>query len=96
MNLPHKIKEPNPLNLFEMRKLDRIPPHFEFISIPLSYNLQRTIEKWILYNLKGRFYVDRNIDLDSTDTIHSVIKIGFEDGKEMSYFTLACPHLKYK
>ena len=96
MNLPHKIKEPNPLNFFKLRKLNRLPPHFEFISVPLSYNLQSTIEKWILYNLKGRFYVDRNIDLDSTDTIHSVIKIGFEDGKEMSYFTLACPHLKYK
>ena len=96
MNLPHKIKEPNPLNFFKLRKLNRLPPHFEFISVPLTYNLQSTIEKWILYNLKGRFYVDRNIDLDSTDTIHSVIKIGFEDGKEMSYFTLACPHLKYK
>ena len=92
----HKLKEPNPLNFFKLRKIDKIPPHFEFISIPLSYNLQSSIEKWIVSNLKGRFYLDKNIDLDGTDTIQSVLKVGFEDGKEMSYFTLACPYLKYK
>lgn len=92
-----KLKEPNALNFFKMRQLESIPPHFEFISIPLTYNLQTSIEKWIHINLKGRYYVGKTIDVESyTNTIQSVIKIGFEDGKEMSYFTLACPHLKYK
>ena len=95
-NKQHKIKEPNALNYFKLRKLNRIPPHFEFISIPIPYNLQKSIEKWILSNLKGRYYIDKNIDVDDSDTIQSVLKIGFEEGKEMSYFTLACPHLKYK
>ena len=95
-NKPPKIKEPNALNYFELRKLNRIPPHFEFISIPIPYNLQKSIEKWILSNLKGRYYIDKNIDVDDSDTIQSVLKVGFEEGKEMSYFTLACPHLKYK
>ena len=27
--------------------------------------------------------------------IAKVLKIGFEDAKELSYFTLACPYLKY-
>jgi hypothetical protein len=47
-------------------------------------------------NLKGRYYIDKNIDVDDRDSIQNVLKIGFEEGKEMSYFTLACPHLKYK
>ena len=34
-----------------MRQLESIPPHFEFISIPLTYNLQTSIEKWIHINL---------------------------------------------
>ena len=52
MNKPHKLKDPNALNFFKLRKLNRIPPHFEFISVPLTYNLQGSIEKWIMANLK--------------------------------------------
>ena len=57
-----KLKEPNALNFFKLRKLKRIPPHFEFISLPQTYNLQNSIEKWIITNLKGRYYIDKNID----------------------------------
>ena len=96
MKKQHKLKEPNALNFFKLRKLKRIPQHFEFISLPLTYNLQNSIEKWIMTNLKGRYYIDKNIDVDDSDSIQNVLKIGFEEGKEMSYFTLACPHLKYK
>ena len=90
-----KLKDPNPLNFFNIRKLNTVPPHFEFISIPMHYNLQESIEKWILKNLKGRFYVGQNINLSTSNTLTPVLQIGFEEGKEMSYFTLACPHLKY-
>jgi hypothetical protein len=27
--------------------------------------------------------------------ITSMVKVGFEDPKELSFFMLACPHLKY-
>ena len=30
-----------------------------------------------------------------TKSIAKVLKIGFENPKELSYFTLACPYLKY-
>lgn len=90
-----KIREPNPLNFFNIRQLKVLPPHFEFISIPLTYNLEHSIEKWIKNNLKGRFYIGKNIGITNDNTIKNVIVIGFEEGKEMSYFTLACPHLKY-
>lgn len=90
-----KIKEPNPLNLFDIRRLKVPPRHFEYISIPIRYNLLDSITKWIVDNCKGRFYVGKTVDVDGSNTVSQMLKIGFEDPKEMSYFTLACPHLKY-
>jgi len=91
-----KLKEPNPLNLFGLRRLDFAPPHFECITIPLSYNLEQSIERWIIKNLKGRFFMVKTTGVDKSDTINVLFKIGFEDRRELSLFTLGCPHLKYK
>lgn len=91
-----KIKDPNPLNFLELRQLKVPPGYFEYILLPQRYNLQESITKWIYENLKGRFYIGKAIDLDNNEHISSMLKVGFEDTKEMSYFTLACPHLKYK
>jgi len=33
--------------------------------------------------------------LDDNNKIAQIITIGFEETKDMSYFMLACPHLKY-
>jgi hypothetical protein len=91
------LKEPNPLNFFEAREVAVLPPHFETINLDMSiYNLEDTIIKWIKNNLKGRFYARRITGLTSNNKFNPVIKIGFEEPKELSYFTLACPHLKYK
>lgn len=89
-----KIKEPNPLNYYGMRQVDILPPHFEVITTQMTYNINDSIASWIQKNLKGRFYVGKGIAV--TDKIESVVKIGFEDPKEASYFALACPHLKYR
>lgn len=91
-----KIKDPNPLNFFEIRQLKVPPGHFEYILLPQRYNLQDSITKWINEHLRGRFYVGKAVDLDGNNSISSMLKVGFEEPKEMSYFTLACPHLKYK
>lgn len=90
-----KLKDPNPLNLFDVRRLKVPPRHFEYISVPIRYNLQDSIVKWIQDNLKGRFYIGKTLDIDDSNTVSTMLKIGFEDGKELSLFTLACPHLKY-
>lgn len=90
-----KIKEPNPLNLFELRQLKVPPEHFEYILLPIRYNLQDSITKWINEHLKGRFYIGKTLDIDKTNSVTTMLKVGFEEAKEMSYFTLACPHLKY-
>jgi hypothetical protein len=86
----------NPLNVFKIRKTTYLPNHFECANIPFTYNIQDAVEKWINSNLKGRYYISKDIELDSKNTINSVIKVGFEDSKELSFFMLACPHLKYK
>jgi hypothetical protein len=91
-----KIKEPNPLNFFEARQSTVPPSYFEYLSVPGTYNMEAALVKWISQNLRGRFYVGRTVEISSkTNRIESVIRVGFEDGKELAYFMLACPLLKY-
>jgi len=86
---------PNPLNLFGKRQVELLPPNFIVITMPTTYNTQDIVIRWIYDHCKGRFYVGKGIILDR-GSIESVIKIGFEDPKESSYFVLACPYLKYQ
>jgi len=73
------------------------PPYFESMSLNMQpYNLEKTIIKWIVENLRGRFYVGTITELNSDNQFVKVVKVAFEDPKELSYFTLACPYLKYK
>lgn len=88
-----KLKQPNPLNYFGVRSTQYLPRHFEVVSVPISYNMESSIEKWIFENLKNRYHVSRETHRGFRQ---SNIKVGFEDPKEASYFMLACPHLKYK
>jgi hypothetical protein len=57
--------------------------------------MDKSVEKWINDNLKGRYYIGKSYELDQTKQANNVLKVGFEEAKELSYFTLACPHLKY-
>lgn len=91
-----KTKDPNPLNVFGVRQCTFAPPHFEYVNVPMSYNLESSIVKWVDNNLKNRFFVGRNVSLNDENKMIQVLTIGFEESKEMSYFMLACPHLKYK
>jgi hypothetical protein len=91
-----KNKEPNRLEVFNCRIAGSAPVHFEYIKIPLKYNLEESISKWIKEHLKGRYYVGKSLNINKENTIENVLKIGFEEPKELSYFTLACPLLKYK
>mgnify|MGYP000008666977 CR=1 FL=1 len=86
------IKEPNPLNVYNLRTLKVPPPHFEYCLVPMTYNLADAMTNWVKENLKGRYYIGSSIDKEN---LSSVLKIGFEEPKELSYFMLACPLLKY-
>mgnify|MGYP000610117027 FL=1 len=91
-----KNKTPNPLNVFEVRQVKSAPPHFEYINLPMKYNLEDSLVKWIKQNLKNRFYISKNVALDDENKLTHVLTVGFEETKDMSFFMLACPHLKYK
>ena len=73
----HKLKDPNPLNLFKIRKLEKPPMHFEYITVPLHYNLEFAIIKWIEMHMKHRFYVGKTLDINSEGKVSSLLKIGF-------------------
>ena len=94
LHIMNKISNPNPLNIFNVRTPCSPPQHFEYIQISQRYNLEQTIFKWIDDNLKGRFYIGKAISLKDDQIVES-LQIGFEQPKELSYFTLACPYLKY-
>jgi len=91
-NLPNKV---NALNFYGIRRMKVPPPHFEYISIAMrGYNLEHSILKWVERNTNGRFYVGSMYELDKNNKETKIIKIGFENPKELSLFTLGCPYLK--
>jgi len=87
-------KDSNPLNLLGARQTEMLPPSFKVITMPIVYNTHSSVIRWIYENCKGRFYVGKGLEIRN-GTMGAVIKIGFEDPKESSYFVLACPYLKY-
>ena len=90
-----KNKNPNPLNVFNIRKLKTAVPYFEYVNLPVTYNIEEALSTWIDSNLRNRYYIGRKITLDSDNKFNQVITVGFEENRDMSYFMLACPHLKY-
>jgi hypothetical protein len=93
--MKNKLK-PNADTLLGTRKLPVIPDYFEILSIQYKYNTIDAVERWIKTNLKGRYAICKSVNIsDTTQKIETVVKIGFENQKEASYFLLACPILKY-
>lgn len=90
-----KLKDPNPLDVFEMRRVKFCPPHFTTTNIKKRYNIETAIAEWIDSNLSGRYYIGQNIELDADNNLSQVYTLGFESPKECSFFMLACPFLKY-
>jgi hypothetical protein len=86
----------NPKDFFGIRRLEFEAPHLSYIDTPISYNIEEAIKRWIEENLKSRYYIGRTVSLTTENKLENQIRIGFEDPKELSYFALACPLLKYK
>jgi len=90
-----KNGKPNPLNYFDMRKVDFASPHFKYMSIDrYTPTLLNRLDYWIRQNLNSRYYIGQDLGLDNTNTIVYTLRIGFESEKELSFFTIACPHLQ--
>lgn len=74
-----KQHEPNPLAVFNMRRVDFCPPHFQKFSFDLV-TLEKTILDWVHENTEGRFYYSKDNNFR--------VCLGFENHFEASYFAL--------
>jgi len=90
-----KNGKPNQLNYFDLRRVEFASPHFKYTSIDrYTPTLHKQLDSWIKTNLNSRYYIGQALSLDNTNTIIHVTKIGFESEKELSFFTIACPHIQ--
>lgn len=87
--------EVNPLSVLGCRKLSFIPEHFVRIKIAITVN-KISLEKWIEYNLDGRYAIISSFHLDENKKMEIITEIGFEDPKELTMLTLGCQHLYKK
>ena len=88
--------EYNHLDLIGERELDWLPPHFSKYKLPSEVAwYESLIRQWIRINTKGRFYMLKIPKINLTDNkLINLLELGFEDHSEMTYFMLACPHLR--
>lgn len=92
-----KNGKPNPLNFFDLRRVDFAAPHFKYTNLDrYSPMLAKNLDSWIKNNLNHRYYIGQSIALDNTNTIIYNTRIGFESEKELSFFKIACPHLQMR
>jgi hypothetical protein len=90
-----KSGKPNPLNYFDLRRVGFACPHFIYMTLDkYSPGIVKNLDSWIKQNLNNRYYIGQGIALDNTNTIVYTTRIGFESEKELSFFTIACPHLQ--
>ena len=90
-----KHGKPNPLNYFDLRRVNFLSPHFKSTTIDkYTPPLIKSLDTWIKNNLTGRYYIGQGIALDNNNNIIYTTQIGFETEKELSFFTIACPYLQ--
>jgi hypothetical protein len=90
-----KHGKPNPLNYFDLRRVNFLSPHFKSMTIDkYTPAIIKSLDSWIKNNLTGRYYIGQGIALDNNNNIIYTTQIGFETEKELSFFTIACPHLQ--
>ena len=83
----------NPMDVLQQRKLKTVAPHFTELNISDS-EIFEGIEDWIKVKLNRRYYICKKPAQDKSWNLRSLHFVGFEDQKELTYFMLACPHLR--
>lgn len=84
----------NPLDILKHRKLSWIPAHFAKTKIPEMFMGIDSIDEWIQNRLKGRYGIVGMPSIDKDGKLKTATFVAFEDQKELTYFMLACPHLR--
>jgi hypothetical protein len=89
-----KNGKPNPLNYFDIRRVEFAAPHFKYAVLDQhTPTYIKLVNDWIYHNLNNRYYIGKDLALDHTNTIVYTTRIGFESEKDLTFFTIACPHL---
>lgn len=88
-----KYKEPNPLAVFGLRRLeDHCPDHFVTVDFDIKCQ-EKNILDWVWTNLSGRFYFGDYYYRNSDGAIETKKRIGFETPGEASMFALVLDQL---
>lgn len=82
-----KHNEANPLNVFQLRRVEHCPPHFTPIKFSLRTN-EKQITDWIWENLSGRFFFGDDYSENEHGHLQFDKIVGFEQAGEASYFSL--------
>lgn len=77
----------NPLNVWGLRQVSHLPPHFEPINFTLSANSKK-ITDWIWENLEGRFWYGINYRISGNGHLQPCQCAAFEVASEASMFAL--------
>jgi len=86
--------EINALDVLNRRKVDYIPNHFSRMKVNDSEaNIVET-EFWIKNKLRGRYFLLKIPAISHDGKLKNNTVVGFENHKELTYFMLACPHLR--
>ena len=84
-----KHRDPNPLNVHQMRRLEHLPPHFSPVLFELVGGVnEKTITDWVWENLEGRFYYGVHYSENDTGNMDVQKVVAFELPSEASYFAL--------
>lgn len=88
----------NPLDILRKRELTTMPPHFVKTKCSLdnfiTIDADQDIRTWITAKLNGRFAIVKLPGIAADNKLKSIRYVGFEDHKELTYFMLACPHIR--
>jgi hypothetical protein len=84
----------NPIDVLKQRELSTLPPHFTKVKIADNDLFDNKVKNWIKAKLKGRYCIVKSPAIDSSGNLKSSTFAAFEDQKELTYFMLACPHLR--
>jgi hypothetical protein len=84
----------NPIDVLKQRKVKTLPPHFSKVTVSDTELFEGDIQSWIENKLKGRYCVLRSPSIDKDGKLKSATFVAFEEQKELTYFMLACPHLR--
>lgn len=84
----------NALEILGRREVDFFAPQFAKMKLSEADMLGTDLLNWIQSKLSGRFCLKRIPTINQDGKLKTAMHVGFEDHKELTYFMLACPHIR--